>query len=49
MDHYEVVENALMHIENNLQQPLSLDSVANNFYMSKYYFHRLFSAMMGCC
>jgi AraC family transcriptional regulator len=48
MDHHEVIENALNHIENNIQQPLSLDSVANTFNMSKYYFHRLFSAMMGC-
>lgn len=48
MDHYEVIESALIHIENNLDQPLSLESVANTFNMSKYYFHRLFSAMMGC-
>lgn len=48
MDHYEVVERALMHIEDNLDQPLSLDSVAGTFNMSRYYFHRLFSAMMGC-
>lgn len=48
MDHHKVVENALLHIENHLQQPLSLDSVANTFHMSKFYFHRLFSAMMGC-
>ncbi|MCV4235085.1 AraC family transcriptional regulator [Virgibacillus sp. LDC1] len=48
MDHYEVIERALIHIENNLDQPLSLESVANSFNMSKYYFHRLFSAMMGC-
>ncbi|WP_440114851.1 AraC family transcriptional regulator [Paenibacillus sp. QZ-Y1] len=48
MDHYEVIESALTHIENNLDQPLSLESVANTFNMSKYYFHRLFSAMMGC-
>lgn len=48
MDHYEVVEGALVHIENNLQEPLSLDSVARTCNMSKYYFHRLFSAMMGC-
>ena len=48
MDHYDVIEDALLYIENNIQQPLSLDSVANTFNMSKYYFHRLFSAMMGC-
>ncbi|MGM0877376.1 MAG: helix-turn-helix transcriptional regulator [Bacillota bacterium] len=48
MDHYDVIKNALVYIENNLQQPLSVESVANNSNMSKYYFHRLFSAMMGC-
>lgn len=48
MDHYEVIEDALLYIEKNLHQPLSLESVANAFNTSKYYFHRLFSAMMGC-
>lgn len=48
MDHYEVVERALLHIEDRLDQPLSLDAVANALNLSKYYFHRLFSAMMGC-
>ena len=48
MDHYEVIENALLYIEDQSNQPLSLESVAKTFNMSKYYFHRLFSAMMGC-
>ncbi|THF74135.1 helix-turn-helix transcriptional regulator [Cohnella fermenti] len=48
MDHYEIVEQALIHIENRLDRPLSLDSVANASNTSKFYFHRLFSAMMGC-
>lgn len=48
MEHYEVIEEALLHIENNLNQPLTLDSVSYTFNMSKYYFHRLFSAIMGC-
>ncbi|MFT4416656.1 helix-turn-helix transcriptional regulator [Fredinandcohnia humi] len=48
MDHYKVIENALIYIENNVEQPLSVESVATTFNMSKYYFHRLFSAMMGC-
>lgn len=47
MDHYAVIESALLHIENNLDQPLSLDSVADKVNMSKYYFHRLFSAITG--
>ncbi|PAQ15717.1 AraC family transcriptional regulator [Bacillaceae bacterium SAOS 7] len=48
MDYYDVIEDALIYIEDNLQQPLSLEAVADTFHMSKYYFHRLFSAMMGC-
>src|SRR3954465_7349621 len=48
MDHYKVIENALIYIENNIDQPLSLESVAKTFNMSKYYFHRLFSAITGC-
>lgn len=47
MDHYEIIESALIHIENNLEQPLSVESVADRFNMSKYYFHRLFSAITG--
>ncbi|MBY3618874.1 helix-turn-helix transcriptional regulator [Acinetobacter sp. CUI P1] len=48
MDHNEVIERALIHIEGHLQQSLTVESVANTFNMSKYYFHRLFSAMMDC-
>ncbi len=48
MEHSEVIRKALLHIENNLSEPLSLDTVSQNFNMSKYYFHRLFSAIMGC-
>lgn len=48
MEHYEVIEHALIYIENNIYQPLSLDSIAKTFNMSRYYFHRLFSAIMGC-
>jgi AraC family transcriptional regulator len=48
MDHCEVIEDALIYIENNIEQALTLESVSRNLNMSKYYFHRLFSAMMGC-
>ncbi|HZG84836.1 AraC family transcriptional regulator [Paenibacillus sp.] len=48
MDHYEIIERSLLRIESSLDQPLSLDSMADSFNMSKFYFHRLFSAMMGC-
>lgn len=48
MDHYEIIERALVHIEDHVDQPLTLESVADTFHVSKYYFHRLFSAIMGC-
>ena len=48
MDHHQVVENTLLYVEDHLHQPLSLEAIADAFHMSKYYFHRLFSAMMGC-
>lgn len=48
MNHHRIIEQALIHIEENLEQPLSVSSVALTFNMSKYYFHRLFSAMIGC-
>ncbi|MRH43316.1 AraC family transcriptional regulator [Aquibacillus halophilus] len=48
MEHFKVIEKSLVYIENNIEESLSLDSVANRFNLSKYYFHRLFSAMMGC-
>jgi AraC family transcriptional regulator len=48
MEHHEVIEDSLLYIEKNIEQSLSLTSVADTFNMSKYYFHRLFSAVMGC-
>lgn len=48
MDHYELIENSLIFIENNIEEPLSVESVSKNFNVSKFYFHRLFSAIMGC-
>ncbi|GGN94839.1 helix-turn-helix transcriptional regulator [Saccharibacillus kuerlensis] len=47
MDHNKIIERALIYIENHLQQPLTVESVAHAFNMSKFYFHRLFSAVMG--
>ncbi|MCR2805456.1 helix-turn-helix transcriptional regulator [Paenibacillus soyae] len=48
MDHNKVIERSLIHIEEHLQHPLTVESVAGAFNLSKYYFHRLFSAIMGC-
>ena len=48
MDHYKIIENSLAFIEDHIEEPLSVESVSKNFNMSKFYFHRLFSAIMGC-
>jgi len=48
MDHHQIVEETLLYVEDHLHQPLALDDIAVAFHMSKYYIHRLFSAMMGC-
>jgi len=48
MNHYEIIEKSLNFIEENIEESLSVEFVASKFNMSKYYFHRLFSAVMGC-
>ena len=48
MDHYKIIETSLAFIEDHIEEPLSVDSVSKKFNMSKFYFHRLFSAIMGC-
>jgi len=45
LDHYDLIKNALVYIEDNIEESLSLESVSNHFNISKFYFHRLFSAM----
>lgn len=47
MDPLLVIEESLDYIEANLESDLSLDHLARHFNFSKYYFHRLFSAVMG--
>ena len=47
MEHYDLIKNALDYIEENTEESLSLETVSNHFNISKFYFHRLFSAMTG--
>lgn len=48
MDYIRLIENTIEYIEENLEEELTLDVLSQKFYMSKYYFHRIFSAVMGC-
>ena len=43
----ELITQVLTFIESNLEEKLTLDIVANQFHMSKFYFHRIFTAFMG--
>ncbi len=47
MDYYTVIEAALLYIDAHIDQPLSLDVLADAFNFSRFYFHRLFSAVVG--
>ncbi len=47
MDYFSLIENSLSYIEEHLDRPPSLDELADRFNLSKFYFHRLFAAVMG--
>lgn len=47
MEQLAIIESSLDYIEQNLNHKLSLDQIADQFNFSKYYYHRLFSAVMG--
>lgn len=43
----ELIESVLAYIENHLDETLTLEELAIQFNISKFYFHRIFSAVMG--
>lgn len=43
----ELIESVLAYIESHLEEPLLLEDLATEFNLSKFYFHRIFSAVMG--
>ena len=47
MDYYKVIEEVLDYIEQHIEEPMDLSFIAKEHHMSKYYFHRLFTAVMG--
>ncbi len=46
-DHQERLNRALLFIERNLEQPLSLEEVAKEAFFSPFHFHRVFSAYLS--
>lgn len=47
MNYPQIIESSLVYIEETLNEKLTIESLAKHFHLSKYYFHRLFSAVMG--
>lgn len=47
MGNFEQIEKALMYIDNNLETVLTVESVAERFHFSPFYFHRMFSIITG--
>lgn len=47
MEFYPIIENALDYIEGHLNEKLTLETLSEESHTSKFYFHRLFSSIMG--
>ncbi|TYQ16697.1 UNVERIFIED_CONTAM: AraC family transcriptional regulator [Acetivibrio alkalicellulosi] len=47
MSYYCRIQDAIDYIDDNLNQDITLDELAKVSCLSKYYFHRMFSAMVG--
>lgn len=47
MNHFTQIGEALKYIDTHLNEPISLELLAEEFSFSPFYFHRLFSAVVG--
>lgn len=47
MDYIYIIEEMIQYIEENLEEPLTLEGLSQRCHLSKYYFHRIFTAVMG--
>jgi AraC-like DNA-binding protein/predicted transcriptional regulator YdeE len=47
MNNFPRVKNALEYIDDHLADPVNFELVANQFHISPYYFHRIFTAIVG--
>jgi len=47
MGNFETIKGALAYIDGHLSDPISLESIAALFHFSPYYFHRMFSVIVG--
>jgi len=47
MNHFSKISDALKYIDEHLEEQLSLEMLAEKFHFSAFYFHRIFSAVVG--
>lgn len=47
MKYINIIEDAIEYIEDNLMNELTLDIISKKYYLSSFYFHRIFSAVLG--
>lgn len=47
MKYVDIIEDTINYIEENLESDIDLEYLAKRFYLSKFYFHRIFTAVMG--
>ena len=47
MDNFDSIKEALAYIDEHLDEPMSFESLAKRFHFSPYYFHRMFSIIVG--
>lgn len=47
MSNFSKIGEALKYIDEHLEEPISLEKLSRKFFFSPFYFHRLFSAIVG--
>ncbi|MFR6333332.1 MAG: AraC family transcriptional regulator [Eisenbergiella sp.] len=47
MNNFTKIGEALKYIDGHLDEKINLESLSERFYFSPYYFHRLFTAVVG--
>ena len=47
MKHFEPIREALLYIDSHVAEPITMELLAERSHFSPYYFHRLFTAVVG--
>lgn len=47
MNHFSKIKDALLYIDEHLDEKITFQSLAERFHFSPYYFHRMFSVIVG--